>query len=449
MPNIPSTAESIHFPAFPNQTACQMLAMQFQLQQSQYWSTERRRARQFGQLKALLLHSQKTVPFYRNRIKQHHLRFPDPFNWSWWQQLPILSRQQIQQAGKSLESTALPRSHGSPLEIQTSGSTGKPIKVLTTDVTRYLWQVFALRDHLWHQRDFSLKHAFIRPEKLQLSGNLENWGLPVASITKTGPAALLNSKTDISKQAKWLNKQNPAYLLSLPSNLLGLLDEFQRKGWTLPKLKEVRSYGEAIPDSLISRCRDEWQAPVTDTYSAQEVGMIAMQHPDTSLYHIQEENLLVEVVNKQGKHCKAGEVGRVLLTALHNFATPLIRYEIEDYAQVAEINTSAIRLPALKRIIGRQRNLLTLADGSQHWPTFPARLWSKVADIRQFQLRQKSTSLIEVHLVPVTPLSPAQEQTLKAKLAESLKFPFNIQLIYQDKIPRGANGKFEDFISEL
>ena len=69
-------------------------------------------------------------------------------------------------------------------------------------------------------------------------------------------------------------------------------------------------------------------------YSSQEVGYIALQCPENESYHIQAENVLVEILDDDGLPCEPGEVGRVVVTALHNLATPLLRYDIGDYAEV-------------------------------------------------------------------------------------------------------------------
>jgi len=59
----------------------------------------------------------------------------------------------------------------------------------------------------------------------------------------------------------------------------------------------------------------------------------------------------------------AGQVGRVVVTDLHNFATPLIRYDLGDYAEMADTCPCGRGLPALKRIMGRRRNMVRLPDG--------------------------------------------------------------------------------------
>jgi phenylacetate-CoA ligase len=117
---------------------------------------------------------------------------------------------------------------------------------------------------------------------------------------------------------------------------------------------------------------------MVDMYTCQEAGYLALQCPDHPHYHVQSENVLLEVVDDQGLPCAPGEVGRVLVTSLNNFATPLIRYEIGDYAEVGAACSCGRGLPVLKRIMGRYRNLLTLPDGTR-----AGRDWATKASCRK------------------------------------------------------------------
>ena len=76
----------------------------------------------------------------------------------------------------------------------------------------------------------------------------------------------------------------------------------------------------------------------------------------------------MEVLDNHGRPCKEGETGRVVLTDLHNFTMPLIRYEIGDYAEVGPPCACGRGLPVLARILGRSRNMLTLPAGDRIWP---------------------------------------------------------------------------------
>ncbi len=176
-------------------------------------------------------------------------------------------------------------------------------------------------------------------------------------------------------------------------------------------------------------------------------GTIALQCPLHEHYHIQSENLIVEVLHPDGTECKPGETGEVVLTTLHNFAMPLIRYQLGDYAVVGEACPCGRGLPVLERIHGRQRNMLVLPDGSQHWPSFPSALWLKVAPIEQFRIIQTALDSLEVTYAMGRPLTTAEQTDLKAALAERLGYAFDIVWNRVHFIERTANAKYEDFVS--
>ena len=126
----------------------------------------------------------------------------------------------------------------------------------------------------------------------------------------------------------------------------------------LPGLREVRTLGEASTPDLRALCREAWGVPLVDVYSAEEVGYIALQCPEHEHYHVQAESVLVEILDERGAPAPPGETGRVVVTDLHNFAMPLVRYEIGDYAEVGEPCACGRGLPVLRRIVGRVRNML-------------------------------------------------------------------------------------------
>ena len=145
-----------------------------------------------------------------------------------------------------------------------------------------------------------------------------------------------------------------------------------------------------------------------------------------------------------------GEIGHVVVTTLHNFAMPLIRYRLRDQAEVGEPCPCGRGLPVLRRIVGRQRNMIRLPDGRQHWPSFPGSLWREVVPaLQQFQLIQHDLNLIEVRIASSIPVSMEQGQGLAKILKEKLGYPFKFNFTYVDRINPTANGKFEDFVSMI
>jgi phenylacetate-CoA ligase len=137
------------------------------------------------------------------------------------------------------------------------------------------------------------------------------------------------------------------------------------------------------------------------------------------------------------------------LTPLHNFAMPLIRYELGDYAQVGDPCPTGRGLPTLARIAGRVRNMLRDPNGRRLFASIPAGLWLEVDPIRQARLVQRTLSQIEVQLVMGRDLTASEAERLTAALREHLGYPFEIILNRVNEIERQPGGKFEDVLSLL
>lgn len=444
-----SALPGIVWPAVPAPGAATKLALLFELEQAQWWSPERIASRQFGQLQRLLAHAAATVPFYRERLAAAGFSSGQQFPPAAFAGLPLLRRIDLQQHRDALRSSAPPPEHGATTTIQSSGSTGMPVMTLATAWTQLLWEVLTLREHRWHRRDLGGKLAAIRYlDAAQGQGIVaDGWGGATDGVCRTGPAAALHIGVDIAAQADWLVRTRPDYLLSYPSNILALARHCLANRIALPGLREVRTLSETVGPEVRAACREAWGVPVTDLYSAMEVGYLAFQCPGYEHYHVQSESVLVEILDEAGRPCRPGEIGSVVVTTLHNFATPLIRYEIGDYAEVGEPCPCGRGLPVLRRIVGRSRNLLTRPDGTRHWPSFPASSWAHIGPIRQCQLIQTGLETIAARLVCAPRLTPTQEREFAATLGERFGYPFEFSFEYVSSIERSAGGKFEDFVS--
>ena len=413
-----------------------------QLDYSQWFSAGELRDYQLGQLQVLLRHARVTVPYYAKSFAGLDL---DDLDWGGFASLPRLGRPELQERFAALRSRASPGSHGTPVEGQSSGSTGTPIRFLRTAASQFFWQALTVREHLWHQRDFSGKLAAIRVRVENKC--LPNWGSPVASIYPTGPAAALNVRTDVSEQLDWLLQEDPDYLITHASNLGALAELSLRKAIRLPRLRQARTFSEALRPTLRETVRAAWGVEIADVYSCEEAGYIALQCPQHEHYHVQAENLIVEVLDADGKPCAPGETGEVVLTTLHNFAMPLIRYRLGDYAEFGDPCSCGRGLPVLRRIHGRQRNMLRLPDGRQLWPSFPSSLWLEVAPVERFQVIQRSVRDVEVNYVMSRNLTTDEETRLAAALTARLGFAFRFDWQRREHLESTRGGKFEDFMS--
>ncbi|MEX2480519.1 MAG: phenylacetate--CoA ligase family protein [Gammaproteobacteria bacterium] len=427
------------WPVVPTRTAAGMLAIARQLDHSQWLDAATLRGQQFRQLAALLAHARHASPWYEARLADLVLESGlDPAAFA---TLPTLSREELQVDHDAVRCRVVPSDHGAIGAYASSGSTGRPVRVLGTRLHDLWSRALLLRDHLWHGRDFSAKLAVLKT-KIK-NGTRPNWGAATDGVLNTGPCASMNSVSDVAEQAHWLQGEDPTYLLSHATNLRALARHCLAHGLRLPRLREVRSYGEMLASDLRELCQAAWDTPLTDSYSAAEIGIIALQCPLNDHYHVQSEHVLVEILDAADRACAAGEWGRVVVTPLHNFAMPLVRYELGDYAEVGAPCACGRGLPVLNRILGRRRNMLRVPDGSLHWPSLPARIWDWASPIRQFQVVQTTLTTITVRLVAERPLTQNEEDALGRRLDERLGWPFTYRFEYPQTIAAGPG--FEDF----
>lgn len=440
-----------------NPTPCQrsrtdaLRLLQRRLTDSQWLPEEDICRIQARQIAALLIHAGEHQEYYKSIIggvspaalRDPLIRVRD---------LPVLRREVLQNNYAELCS-CWPARHGAAREFHTSGSTGQPVRVRRTDRCQLIWLALTLRDHLWHQRNFAGTLASIRalPGR-QRAKSFPSWGEATDAHAATGPMHVLPVTTDVRAQALWLAAINPDYLLSYPSNLVELLRVAGEEKLHFSRLREIRTIGETVSESLREALACRPAVSLTDLYSSQELGVIALQCPKSGLYHVQAESVFVEVLDEQGEPCRPGEIGRVVVTDLHNLALPLIRYEVGDYAEVGPACTCGRGLPTLRRILGRRRSMLIAPNGQRHWPHVPANAFrDAMPGLKQCQLVQKSREEIEVRLVVdgAHPLHDHENRLAKA-IHAALGFSFELTYRYQtDALPRTAGGKFEEFVCEV
>lgn len=438
------------WPKVPDPVAAAILGMLYQLEKAERLPPEVLADLQMLQAAALLRHAAATVPYYRHRIPPACLDgilTPDS-----WRRIPISRRTDIQDAGRRLVSSAPPPGHEKLVKVQTSGSTGMPVVAFTTQLTRFMFHTLSLHQQAMRGWDLSGKFMHIQP-----IGNLEpgriiredSWKQPFPMVAATGPSVALSARTDVAAQLEHLRREAPDYLITLPSNLLALVELSRAKQLDVPSLKEVVSYGEVLTPETVAACESVWGIPVADNYSSQEVGYMAIQCREGHRLHVQSASVLVEVLDDGGRPCRTGETGEVVVTSLLNYGGPLIRYALGDYAEVGEPCPCGRTLPVLARINGRQRNMLRRPDGGRMWPTFSVRNWPEDIPIKQFQFVQTSLTRIEVNLVAERPLRQEEEALIADSLHKRLNYPFDIGFNYLTEIPRSRSGKFEDFRSEI
>jgi phenylacetate-CoA ligase len=456
--DVASATPGIAWPGLPGVAGTSLLGLLFQLDRTQWWPAERIEAAQRRQLAALLDHARAEVPFWRARLPA----LPPPADATAfeaaWAALPILTRAEIQaaDASEAMLADRLPQGHGEYREIFTSGSTGRPIRGVRSQLWELVWSAFTLRDHLWHRRDLAGSLAVIRESAAGKAPYPEGdtqagWGFSSAAIFATGPLFSLNVTTPPAHQMEWLRRRDPDYLLSHPSILARLALEVG--GRPLPRLKQVVAISEALTGPQRATIEAAFRVPVVDVYSTREAGYLALQCPDQAALHVQSEGLRLEVLREDGTPCAPGEVGRVVVTPLHNLAMPLIRYEIGDLAEAGAPCACGRGLPALNRVLGRRQNMLRLAGGGRRWPLLSSgdieRLVAAAPALRQYRIVQTALDALTVMLAVARPVTEAERAAVIAWARGKFGDGFAVTVDTMEELPKSAAGKVEDFVCEV
>jgi phenylacetate-CoA ligase len=400
------------------------------------------------QLGLLATHHRAHTPSFAARLKDAGLAGHGFDSVAQLRRLPPIGRRDVQGAGEGFFSALVPEAHQPVNEVKTSGSTGEPVKVRKTQLSTLLWYAMTLRDLLWHGNDFSGRITTVRPQVTSYYERI-GWGRPVDDLYVSGPAQGIPLGTDIKEQLRLMRQFNPDVLVVFPSNLKAMAEIWEVEGFEPRSLRRIRTLSETVNEELRSRISQVTGVHIEDHYSSLETGAIAVQCPQSDLYHVMAETVIVEVLDFRGEPCGEGENGRVVVTDLHNLASPLIRYEIGDYAEVGGACPCGRGLPTLRRILGRERNLVLLPDGRRHWPLLGqmSRAFGEASPIRQFQMVQHSRTAIELRAVADRPLTPAEQAVMIQVVQKSLDYTFDIEIVrFQGRLPIGANGKFEDFM---
>jgi phenylacetate-CoA ligase len=390
------------------------------------------------------------VPYHRPHLAKALAR-GEALSWQDFRELPIITRADVQRLGAELECKQPPAQFRAVSSSTTSGSTGRPLVSKGSHAGGLL--AFALRLRLveWHKLDPNRTAAFITAPTPPGTADPPDGALakePWAEPLGRGRSIALNLRADVGDQLAWLEKKAPSYLITYPSNLLALLKLSEERGVTLPALEAVSLSSEPVSDVLRDKCASQWKARCIATYSANETGMLALDAPGEDGYFVQSENVIVEVLHDDGRPCEPGEIGRVVVTTLHDVLRPLVRYEIGDYAEVGEPSPHGRPFPKLRRVVGRERTMVRLPDGRRVWPFFEFSPLVELHVIDQWQLVQKRDGSLVVRIVTKGPLSEADEARVRAVVLEAVP-GLDVRVERVDTIPRTARGKYVEFVSEM
>jgi phenylacetate-CoA ligase len=398
-------------------------------------------------LSKLLAHARQHAAFYKHRI-DFDISSADNIS-KLWSTIPILTRAEAVANQDALMSARTPPEAGPIKDGRTSGSTGMPLRYRTTTAHEIANTALTERMFRWWRVDGKKPFAQISQPSSQEHRSprgvtTQGWH---SARPNGGPKHFLSHAFDIDAQLEWLLARRPTYLATFSGIIRELAATAKRRGVAL---KFDLIFSGAAPLDMETRdlCRSVFGAEIADTYGAQETGHIAAQCPDCGEYHRSADSSIVEILHDDGSPAGPGETGRVVVTPLYGYAMPLIRYELGDFAEVGRTDPKCDRkLPTLRRIMGRHRNLFRFRDGTRIWPVATLFRLNNFVTLKQFQIVQTDFEHIEIKYVPDGIPGPVDLAALTQQVRTILNQHVDVTLSAVDKIERAATGKYEDCVS--
>lgn len=204
-------------------------------------------------------------------------------------------------------------------------------------------------------------------------------------------------------------------------------------------LNSVVAMSEFLNDFTKSTLEKRLGIPVFSRYSNEEMGMIAQQTGGSSkLFEINHASYYVEILKTESDTpAKEGELGRVVITDLHNYAMPIIRYDTGDLASFKLVDN----VMYLDQVVGRKMDIIYDTNGKFVSSFVTHAIFNEFYQyIQQYQLIQQGEKAYEVRL-NIGTKTFAFENDLLLKIKQHFGEDADIKIIYVDEIPALASGK--------
>lgn len=203
------------------------------------------------------------------------------------------------------------------------------------------------------------------------------------------------------------------------------------------KVNSIISIAENLSDYAKESMQKYFGVPVLSRYSATEVGIIAQQSVRSSNFDINWASYFIEILKiDDDTPTELGELGRIVITDLFNYAVPMIRYDIGDLGAMEVLKKDSA--PVLITIEGRQLDVLYNTMGALVSSHIIHQIFL-VKGIRQYQLIQNGEKNYTFKISVSSEYSGEEE--IRNVYSEYLGSDAIINFQYVDDIPLLSSGK--------
>jgi phenylacetate-CoA ligase len=149
------------------------------------------------------------------------------------------------------------------------------------------------------------------------------------------PRTVVDALAPSDEIAAALARLRPDVITGYPGVLDGVARALSARGDGAPRPRLIVAGGEVLTPAARERIGRAFGTTVREIYGSHECPLIAWECGRGHGLHVWDPGVVLEVV-RDGRAAFPGESGEVVLTALHSFAMPFIRYVLGDVVVAGE-----------------------------------------------------------------------------------------------------------------
>lgn len=410
------------------------------LERSQWEPASSVRALQAMELRRLLVHAGERIPYYRELFASvgfdpRRLASTDDLA-----KLPLLTKDTIRARYRDLVDTDTAPTH---VRKHTSGSSGEPF-AFEYDRDSEVWrQAVKWRTYRWSGYRPGMRCFYYWGMPLPLEGahGLKVW-LDRAVRREKYVDCLVQDEASLARSAEALRRFRPEVIVGYSVALAALSRFITDRGLRDWDRIAVIGSSEALYDEDRAALVAAFGDAVFDTYGTRETMLLAAECDAHAGLHSMDDAQIVEVLT-DGRPARPGETGEVVVTDLHNFGMPLVRYRNGDLART----TDGAPCPcgrglsrAIERIEGRKTEQLRDAQGRPVSGMLVSSLLANMRHrVRELQAVQREAGDLVLRIVPGPDYDEAAMNDLAAVASRRLGGVVTIEKTA--RIERGPSGK--------
>jgi len=402
-------------------------------------------------LQRIISYAYQHVPYYHRLFNARGFKPADIQCISDLKKLPILTKDIIRKNLPDLVPMNVPGLKLTP--TATGGSTGEPMKFYIDDNWNAWNMAAAYRQWSWAGYNIGDRMVYLwsAPQDISSQTMIKTRLLNKVHQTIFLDAHKLTDHT-IDEYITILQSFQPKVINAYASAIYVIAQYMEKKGITGVHPKAILTSCETLFPYQRDVIESSFGCEVYDYYSGRDTTFHAGECSAHSGYHMAVENAVVEFL-KNNEPVAPGELGKMIITDLENYAMPFIRYEIGDLGMLSTETCSCGRtLPLLKEISGRIRDIIVTKDGKYLTGAFISTLFydnkGRTKGIQQYQFIQKTKEHAILKIVKGEEFSQEVLQSIIRKINDQCR-DMRVDIEFVDVILPTISGKYRPILSEV